>query len=453
MPSLNNGINTPVFSLKTDTSGGIGEYLDLIPLIDWISDHGFTFLQILPVNDSGNDPSPYNLQSAFALNPLLIKWPGIFSSELNSLKSIDYDAVRELKKDCYKTLKYSQEELNAFTKKHPWVVAYAEAKEGKKSLVEQYTCYLQMREVKAHADKKGVKIIGDLPILVAPDSVDVALNPELFVTSLSAGAPPDMYSATGQNWGFPLYNWRVIEEKDFHWWKERLRYAEEFYHFIRIDHIVGFYRIWANPAGRGLEDGAFYPPNENEWINHGEKILIALMNSTKLEFIGEDLGTVPDAVRESLAKLGIAGTKVLRWERNWHGDRGLIPFEHYPANSLATVSTHDSTPLRLWWETSPDERYLWSAFEHWPPTEKLNDQQIAKLIKQSHHTNSRYTVNLLLEYLSAIPELRWEDPYDDLINIPGINSTSNWRWRMKPTIQQLGFSQELSQLIKNLLIN
>lgn len=440
------GICVPVFSLKTATSGGIGEYLDLIPLIDWAKARGLNLIQILPINDSGLDPSPYNLQSAFALNPLLIKWPGLDAQGLNELSHIDYPAVRELKKNEIKKCQIPPEELNKFINDHPWVIEYAANKEGEKSLLEQYLCYSQLKAVKAHADSQGITLMGDVPILVAQDSLDVKLHPELFITSLSAGAPPDNFNEAGQDWGFPLYDWEAAEKNHFTWWKARLKWAEEFYHHYRIDHIVGFYRIWATYYRGAIREGAFFPADKKKWIPQGEKILTTLMQATSMRPIGEDLGVVPTQIRASIQRLGIPGTKVMRWERRWDEDGGFIPFSEYPELSLTTVSTHDSEPLRLWWETCPEEAKEWAAFQGWIPTPTLSNQQLIEILKESHQTPSRYHVNQLVEYLSAVDGLHFNNTDWDRINRPGTLSDHNWAWRMKPTIEELGASEPLSKI-------
>ncbi|MCB1113341.1 MAG: 4-alpha-glucanotransferase [Chlamydiia bacterium] len=451
MPSSFNGVNAPVFSLKTETSGGIGEYLDLIPLIDWARAHGLNVIQILPINDNGLDPSPYNLQSVFALNPLLIKWPGVSDKGLNDLIRIDYDAVRDLKEKAFKAYNFPYKEVEKFRKNEKWVDTYAHFKEGEKTVCEQWLAATQMKQVKAHADKVGVKIMGDLPILVAPDSVEVKLHPHLFHLDRSAGAPPDQFTDEEQNWGCPIYNWEAMKKEDFSWWKARLKYSEHYYHMYRIDHIVGFYRIWSYPADDPNAKGAFYPKDKNVWIPHGETILKAIIDHSTMEPIGEDLGTIPKGVTESLDRLMVPGTRVLRWERFKDPPRNYIPFHRYPPLNLATVSTHDVAPLRLWWKEETKERTLFCRFMGWKNEKKISDQRIIDILKISHNTPCLYAVNLLLEYLSAVPSLRHSHPESDRINLPGKVSPKNWRFRMKPTIEQMAKSKELSRIFNDIL--
>lgn len=451
MRSSFNGINTPVFSLKTATSGGIGEYLDLIPLIDWAKATGLNVVQILPINDTGEDPSPYNLQSVFALNPLLIKWPGLHDKGLNRLKHINYEAVRELKEKAYKNYPFSYKEVEAFRKKEKWIDAYADLKEGEKTLCEQWLASVQMRQVKAHAEALGIKVMGDLPILVAADSVEVKLHPHLFHLDRQAGAPADQFSDHAQNWGFPTYNWTQMKKEGFSWWIDRLKNAEQYYHLYRLDHIVGFYRIWSYSAANPSLPGSFHPKKESEWIQHGEEILMSLIDSSNMEPIGEDLGSIPECVTLSMEKLLIPGTRVLRWERRKEPPRPFIPFEDYPPLNLATVSTHDAPPLRLWWQTETEEKEAWCRFMNWRATKTISDEKIEKILKISHHTPCLYAVNLLLEYLSCIPSLRWKNPVEDRINVPGTVCKKNWSWRMRPSIEEMSASKEFSRLFHKIL--
>ena len=438
MPYRHNGVNAPVFSLKSRTSGGIGEFLDLIPLIDWAKSVGLDTVQILPTGDSGLDASPYNLQSAFAQNPLYIKWPGLGRQELNALPYVAYDQVRELKEKAVKKASWPSQEMKTFVQNYPWVEPYARLKEGDKSIFEQYVAYKQLKQVKDYADKVGVQLLGDIPILLAPDSVDVKIHPELFLTNLSSGAPPDMYSETGQNWGFPPYNWEAMQKDDYAWWKARLSWANEFYHLYRIDHIVGFYRIWVSSRTGDPLKGDFLPKEKALWIPHGEALLKMMQGAVSMKPIGEDLGTVPDEVRASLTRLGIPGTKVMRWERKWReAAKPYIPFKDYPQLSLTTVSTHDSSPLQIWWESHPEDSKAFADILGWTWTPTLSLSQVAEILRASHRTPSAFHINLLSEYLRD----------NTRINTPGTQSEKNWSWRMRPYIEDLSGDSDLNFLM------
>lgn len=469
------GVNVPIFSLRSKESGGIGEYLDLIPLIDWMKEQGFSMLQLLPINDSGLDPSPYNALSAFALNPLYTRLEGFSVPQLNSLERIPYSAIHELKERYFfdKILPAFNADIayEQFVETHPWLTTYARFKalkthyhdlswqdwpsvditdeEIRPYTVQQFLAYQQMTAVKRHAEERGIEILGDIPILVSPDSADVWANPHLFDLKLNAGAPPDGYNPSGQWWGFPPYRWDEHEKTDFDWWKSRLRNASELFHSYRIDHIVGFFRIWAMREGQSPIEGLYYPLNTHEWIPQGEKLLRMMLDATLMRPIGEDLGIVPDEVRTCMTHLAVPGTKVIRWERTISGH--YIPYDKYPEVSLTTVSTHDSEPLRLWWQRSPNDVDEFCRFKNWVKTEQLSQSMLKSILTDSHHTGSRFAINLLLEYLSLIPELSYADVEQDRINVPGTVTPENWTYRMKPYLEEMIENTQLNEAIHEIL--
>src|SRR4051812_16581901 len=189
--------------------------------------------------------------------------------------------------------------------------------------------------------------------MVDTDSADVWARQHQFDLNVSIGAPPDAFSADGQDWGTPLYRWDVIEREHFHWLRERARRCADLFDGYRVDHLVGFYRTYGRPR-----DGSapyFTPADEPAQLALGERIL-GIFREPGSEIIAEDLGTVPDFVRASLARLGVPGFKVFRWERRWH-DEGQ-PFRNpkdYPAISVAVSGTHDTEPMITWWEQASDD--------------------------------------------------------------------------------------------------
>lgn len=474
--SKKNGLNVPIFSLRSHLSGGIGEYLDLIPLMDWMKKRGFNLLQLLPINDSGQDPSPYNALSAFALNPMYIRYEGFDAKDLNTLARVPYKAICELKeRHLLESVvpNFDRSFLKTFIKNYPWIHNYAKFKALKKKyynlswydwpsdetideelvpyFIEQYLAYQQFSKVKQHAESLGIEILGDIPILISPDSTAVWENPGLFNLDLRAGAPPDQYNSEGQYWGFPLYRWDEMEKTNFDWWNRRLKNASECFHSYRIDHIVGFYRMWAMKEGQKPTEGSFYPADRNLWIPQGEKLLQMMLNATLMRPVGEDLGVIPDEVRASMAFLAIPGTKVIRWERNWKENGEFIPYDQYPELSLTCVSTHDSEPLKLWWQRQPEEVQAFCKFKGWIKTTELFPNMIKSILYDSHHTNSRMAVNLLPEYLSVVPELTYDNPEQDRINVPGTVTEKNWTYRIKPFIEEMTSNQELNDAIEEIL--
>jgi len=500
------GINLSLGSIRNQGSSGIGEYLDLIPLIEWTSSIGFDIIQLLPLNDSGGDSSPYSALSAQALHPIYISLWALPHLELmpdaeamlidmrrcNSSKRFNYHAVLKAKIEFlsiyFEYVFEKVKELPAFKKfvlEQPWLSVYALFKTLKQNHSEvawwewekqyqkptpelflqlkaefqdhldfhtmvQFFAFNQMQSVKRTAAQHKILIKGDIPILINRDSADVWNYQDGFTLDMAAGAPPDMYNSDGQYWGFPLYNWSRHEADGFSWWKQRLHVAEKLYDMYRIDHIVGFFRIWAIPLGKIAKDGSFLPADQALWIPQGQKILQMMLDASKMVPIGEDLGAVSDEVRICMQKLGIAGTKVMRWERRWHTDQSYIPSFEYPRDSMTTISTHDSETFVEWWDKAGDDAIRFAhdfqlAFES-----PILPRTLQKSLRISHTTASHFHINLLQEYLAVFPELRWHDAADERINIPGLVMDSNWTYRFMPFLDTIISHERLTQFMKSL---
>lgn len=497
------GLCLPLFSLRTHQSAGIGEYLDLIPLIEWCSHLGIDILQFLPLNDNGKGTSPYSAISAFALNPLHISLShfekehadpelSAIYQELQSKNQeprVQYEAVAALKERFlrgyfakFRPSIDSDQEFLTFKVENAWLLPYGVFRSLKEKTqwaswqnwqddwrqpseqdfnrlaaenteeIEyhsflQFLCHSQLSFVKAEAGKQNVLLKGDIPILISKESADVWHHPSVFDTSYSAGAPPDMYNAMGQDWGFPLYNWEALDKNGYDWWVQRLHMASKYFDLYRIDHIVGFYRIWAIHPEFPSD---FIPKDEALWINHGEKILKHLVSSSSMLPIGEDLGTVPPEVRRNLRALGISGTKVMRWERKWEEDKSFIPFNEYEPLSMTTVSTHDSDTLKLWWKLHPDEAEEFSRFKGWQFEPELTYARHYEILNDSHSTSSLFHINLLQEYLALFPGMTWENPEDERVNLPGTISEKNWSYKLRPSLEEIIGNESLGALLQDL---
>lgn len=476
------GVAVPLSSLRSLHSTGIGEYTDLALLVDWCKHVGFDIIQILPINDTGFGLSPYSALSAFALHPAYLdlkalpyleKYPELVEKarKLASDFSTSCPTIADIVKRKMEFLALYLQESTPLFEKDPafarfrteasyWLKSYATFKsvqEENATVPElyfcliQYFCDLQMQNAKAYAASKGVFIMGDLPILVDRQSVDVLTHPEFFDLRYSAGAPPDMLSADGQNWGFPIYNWEEIEKDGYTWWKERVRWASRYMHIYRIDHIVGFFKIWAIPFGKEGKDGFFIPSDESKWLPEGKKILTALISASDMLPIGEDLGAVPESVRECLKELGICGTRVMRWERKWHEDGSFILPQHYTEESMTTVSTHDTETLFQWWSHFPEESARYASEKGWSYTAPLCQEKHSLILKESHKTNSLFHINPIQEYLTLIPRLSWDDPNQERINVPGTFNSSNWTYRIRPTLEEMLQHTDLNTFIYELI--
>lgn len=414
------GLLIPLFSCTSSTSWGIGDIGDLVPITAWLAGAGQRVLQILPINEMApGQQSPYSAISGMAIDPIFIRLPDVpefaamggeaalgssdrdLLGQVQRAPRIEYASVRRLKQgslrmafEWFWNVEWRHDTararaLKTFVNEQAWWIEdYAlfraiHAREGERPWTEwpaglarrepaevdrarreltsevlfcQYLQWLAMsqwREARLRAH--GVSVFGDLPFMVDGDSADVWARQQQFRLDVSIGAPPDAFSATGQNWGMPLYRWDEMAVEDFLWLRERARRAADLYDGYRIDHLVGFYRTFAWPT-----DGTppfFTPSNEPAQTALGERLL-GIFRATGSTIIAEDLGVVPDFVRASLARLGVSGFRVFRWERRWgiEGRPFIDPLE-YPPTSVATSGTHDTEPMASWWDqATADER-------------------------------------------------------------------------------------------------
>lgn len=314
------GVTIPVFSLRSDSDWGIGDFADLCKMADWAAATGQQIIQILPINDTTmtgtwTDSYPYNSISTFALHPIYLRpeLAGMLPEEemeefrtegkrLNALPTVDYEGAFRLKSRYFRRLydiageeTLSSGDYVSFTERNrDWLVPYAafcmlrdrnntsdmncwgeyavydskkieklvedNYKEASYWMFLQFHLDKQLHKAVAYCHSAGIAIKGDIPIGISRTSVDAWLYPELFNLTTSAGAPPDDFAILGQNWGFPTYNWERMSHDGFAWWKARFRKMAEYFDAYRIDHVLGFFRIWQIPldAIHGLL-GVFYP--------------------------------------------------------------------------------------------------------------------------------------------------------------------------------------------------
>jgi len=415
------GIVAPVAALRTEASVGVGEFADLPELGAFCAASGLKLIQILPVNDSGFQSSPYSALSAFALHPLYLRIGDMpeaaaFSAELEALRAkferaerFPFEAVLRAKLDLLSRIYAANADriaadaekggaLAGWIADNDWVVEYAvyrRLKEahagahwkdwGEKSTVvapeiralwgdgrlrreHLFWAWLQHRldaqflRAAEALSSQGIALEGDLPILMNEDSCDVWAHPEYFRRDLSAGAPPDMYSPFGQNWEFPIYDWDALERDDYSWWRRRLKVADRYYSAYRIDHVLGFFRIWATSRNdRSAMLGRFIPsvPIERReleelgfdsgrirWLSRphvpGDRVRASAAGcggpdaeagrvfAEVLERIGnEDLWLFKDSIRGEidLERFGLAQSTVSYLQSAWR-DRVLLEYEN-----------------------------------------------------------------------------------------------------------------------------
>lgn len=360
----------------------------------------------------------------------------------------------------------------------------------------QWLCFRQWHALRSHADSVGVKLMGDLPIGVAFHSADVFFHRANFHTNWFGGTAPEGYNADnpfihewGQNWGIPLYDWKAMESDGFTWWRTRLRHLTEVFGMFRIDHILGFYRIYGFPwhprrnhefLGIDHEQaakmtGGLLP----RWFDHpdhtddqkacnragGDFRLRAILDAAgDAEIIAEDLGWVPEYVRPHLEELGIAGYRIPHWDS--YEDGSPIMGDVFPENSFTSYSTHDHDSLCATWETCrltienhhshPTEPSRWAAESSTHALRLLagfSGIPIPKDNRWPHYSESIHwcLIKSLLEANSRYAVLMVTDLFAlrDRINTPGTSGDENWRLRLDldpETMEKTG--KLLSNLIK-----
>ncbi len=551
------GVLVPLFALRGENDLGIGDLGALREFIDWVAEIGFTLVQLLPINETGADNSPYNAISAIAIEPTTLHLaPGspedltrndfadsLSETDLVGLRRgrVRYRQVKELKQRIFEKAfanfsaradEKRQSEFERFCQdESSWLRDYAlfrvliEQNNGsaawdqwpqqhqtiesarnwlrelpleKQSAVTRrldFFCYVQWiaqqqwRDVKAHAEQRGVALMGDIPFGVSYYSADVFSRADEFLLDWFGGAPPEPHfkddaftQKWGQNWGIPLYRWSAMRANNFQWWRERVRGTRRIFHLFRIDHVQGFYRVYAFPW-RPQRNKEFLPLDQHQMLERtggraphfvsrdddipehreankreGEEYLRVIMDEAGAARVaGEDLGVVPDYVRPSLQSLGIAGFKIPQWEIR---DGMVIPGEMYERVSVATYATHDHQPLRALWEQllehqdSDTERQARATLEKIALFAGLNSK-----IDQLDYEKDFYpaVMDALFKCNSWIGIVMITDllARKYRFNVPGTKANLNWTRRIQRSIAHLSSSrkeQKRMRLIHELLV-
>jgi 4-alpha-glucanotransferase len=283
----------------------------------------------------------------------------------------------------------------------------------------QFLLFRQGARLKERARAKGLRLIGDLPFFVSPDSSDVWANPELFLLDeqhrprFVAGVPPDYFSAQGQLWGNPVYNWEVLRQTGYRWCIDRLRALLAHVDAIRLDHFRGFAAAWHVPAGAATaQSGQWVPGPGAEFFTTVQKQLGGL------PFIAEDLGIITPDVSALRDQFRIPGTRVLQFAFDGHSDNPYLP-ENYVSNTVVYTGTHDNNTTRGWYEELPDSQrqVLWHHLKRAPGDSAAVAQALVSLAWSS-------TAALAIAPLQDLLNLG----RDARMNVPGVPG-GNWSWR------------------------
>ena len=299
----------------------------------------------------------------------------------------------------------------------------------------QYLFFRQWNALRAHAHEKGIRIIGDVPIYVPLDSVEVWKDPRLFQLDenlnpkVVAGCPPDAFTADGQLWGNPIYDWDAMAREDFAWWIRRLAAAGTLYDVVRLDHFRGLEAYWAIPYGdKTARNGC--------WVKGpGESFIHALQRQLpELSMIAEDLGYLTQEVLDLRNLSGYPGMKVLQFGFDAREPSEYLPHT-YTRNSVCYTGTHDNLTMRQWFDTAENEAV---------------DHAVRYMALSEAEGYVWGTIRTVMASVSDLAVVQMQDILDlgaaARMNFPGTLSDSNWTWRMKDGIITPGLSKKLRNI-------
>ena len=456
--------------------------------IDFLKDAGQSYWQILPLNPTGYGDSPYQSCSTFAGNHYLIDLDILVAhgllkkEEINSVTwglsktKVNFGMLYKNRKKIL-ALAYSRftdwEGLSAFCEQNqhwlpdfslfmaikdkyagkPWYQwadplkfrVEAAMNLVKKNLADhirfycfvQYLFFQQWSALRAYAHKQGVRIIGDVPIYVPYDSVDVWTNPNLFQLDEKldpvsvAGCPPDGFTKDGQLWGNPLYRWDVMEKDGYRWWTQRLAAAGEMYDVVRLDHFRGLESYWSVPYGHKTA-------RKGEWVKGPGKNLVQAIrtNLPNLEMIAEDLGFMTQEVIDLRDFSGYPGMKVLQFAFDPKEPSDYLPHT-YTHNTVCYTGTHDNMTMQQWFDTATEEEIKLAA-EYMHLT--VEEGPVWGTIRTAMASVSDICIIQMQDFVEFGGEAR--------MNFPGTLSDSNWTWRAKYDIMSPALSQRIYKMTK-----
>jgi len=463
--------------------------------IDRLHDAGLRWWQALPLGPTGYGNSPYQSTSSFAGNALLISPGSLISDGLLqasdsesrfSADAVDYISVIPFKRRLLETawtnfkageprdkdLRPAYDEFCA--KQTHWLEDYAlfralkekyhqayylewpaeliqrspgalaEARRDLAGQIDQvrfaqFLLFRQADQLKEHAHAKGVSLIGDLPFFVSPDSSDVWVNPELFLLDeqhrprFVAGVPPDYFSAQGQLWGNPVYNWDALRSTGYRWWIERLRALLAHVDVIRLDHFRGFAAAWHVPAGAATAQSG-------QWVaGPGASFFQAVQTDLgHLPFVAEDLGMITADVQTLRDQFRLPGMRVLQFAFDGQADNPYLP-HNFVHNTVAYTSTHDNATTRQWYEDLPDyqRQNFWNYLKRSAGT---SADAAPELMRLAWSSPAALAIAPLQDLLNLGSEAR--------MNVPG-RADGNWRWRVREDMLSSQAFQRLQDLTES----
>lgn len=484
------GILMPVFSLPGPY--GIGTLgAQAYKFVDFLKSAGQKCWQVLPVGQTGYGNSPYQTISAFGGSCYLIdldllveeellekkeieavKWNisdskvdfGIlYSYRMKILKSAferfdeadkDYlEFLQEEKfwvddlalfmalKDYFGGIPFTQWPMDVKKREEKTMDRYREllAEDIRLHCFIQYIFYKQWKDFKTYANENGIEIIGDIPIYVPADSVDVWANSQYFqldeklVPKSVAGVPPDYFSEDGQLWGNPLYDWDSLKEDGYSWWMDRLKNAFKLFDIVRIDHFRGIESYWSVKNGEKTAKGG-------KWCKGPGRDFISKLHEEFADksFIAEDLGLLTEEVKELLKFSKYPGMKILEFAFDGDEPSDYLP-HRYDRNCICYTGTHDNETLMGWIKTSPEKRLTYIK-DYFGITGESESDILWSVIRGGMRSHADLFIAQMQDYIEVGNEAR--------INKPGISDGSNWCWRMEDGMLTDALAEKIYEITK-----
>jgi 4-alpha-glucanotransferase len=361
--------------------------------VDWLHAAGQSWWQMLPLGPPDRYRSPYKSASAFA------EWNGLLAEPDAPVSAAEEAAFRE---------------GNGY-----WIGDW-ERFAGDGAVADQVRFEREWSALRAYARERGVGLIGDVPIYVAPDGADDRAHPELFRDGVVAGAPPDAYALTGQLWGNPVYDWPALQRRGYRWWVERLRRTLAHFDLVRMDHFRGFVAYWAVP-----EDAP--DASHGTWARGpGRAVFDAAVRELApvggvLPLIAEDLGVITPAVQRLRDALGLPGMAVLQFGFDPDDPHGPHRLENHRHDQILYTGTHDNDTLRGWWDTLPPERRA-QVEAAVAAAGVEEDEPEWSLLRLAQRSPARICMLQAQDVLGLGSEAR--------MNVPGSMGRS-WRWQLE----------------------
>lgn len=369
-----------VFLHPTSLPGGrLGE--EAYGFVDWLAAAGQSWWQVLPLGPPDAVGSPYASSSAFAASPKLLADP---------------------------RARVGEAEIEEFVSVHPFWASDWAAFAGPRALTDQVRFEREWSALRAYARKRGVRMIGDVPIYIAAGGAEHVTYPELFQRGEVAGAPPDTLNRLGQHWGNPLYAWRAHRATGYRWWIERFRRTFELVDVARLDHFRGFVAYWAIPEGHTTAQHGRWRRGPG-----AELFRAAAAELGELQVIAEDLGVITPAVHRLRDELGFPGMAVLHWAFGGSRTNPHRP-ENHRVHQVVYTSTHDTDTTRGWFASLPKRERAATGLNPRDPAWSLLDV--------AHASRAALALVPAQDLLDLGSEAR--------MNTPG-TAHGNWRWRLR----------------------